>query len=41
MKGGIMCLVVETSNCKFKFLDSMKLIMGSLKKLCKSFNVPE
>lgn len=41
MKGGIMSLVVETENCKMKFLDSMKMIMGPLNKLCKSFKVPE
>ena len=41
MKGGIMCLKVETENCNIVFLDTAKLIVGSLDKLCKSFEVPE
>ena len=41
MKGGIMSLQVETENCNVAFLDTAKLIMGSLDKLCKSFKVPE
>lgn len=41
MKGGIMCLEIETEKCHIKFLDTAKLVMGSLDKLCKSFKVPE
>lgn len=41
MKGGIMCLQLETENCKFKFVDSFKMIQGSLDELCESYNVPE
>ena len=41
MKGGIMSLIVETENCSIAFLDSAKIIMGSLDILCKSFKVPE
>ena len=36
-----MSLIVETENCSIAFLDSAKIIMGSLDKLCKSFKVPE
>tara|TARA_Y100000287_G_scaffold147421_1_gene122415 strand:- start:17 stop:142 length:126 start_codon:yes stop_codon:yes gene_type:complete len=41
MKGGIMNLKIETENCNIVFLDSAKIIMGSLDILCKSFKVPE
>ena len=41
MKGGIMCLKVETENCVISFLDTSKLIMGTLSKLCESFKVPD
>lgn len=41
MKGGIMSLKIEAENCNIVFLDTAKLIMGSLNKLCTSFKVPE
>lgn len=41
MKGGIMTITVESENNVIKFIDSMKMIIGSLNKLCKSFKVPE
>ena len=36
-----MSLKVSTENCNFTFLDTAKIVIGSLDKLCKSFNVPE
>lgn len=41
MKGGIMSLKIECENCNIVFLDTAKLIMGSLLELCKSFKVPK
>ena len=40
MKGGIMSLRVSTENCNINFVDTAKIVIGSLAKLCKSFEVP-
>lgn len=41
MKGGIMCLSIETNNCQIKFIDSKKYVNGKLIDLCKTFKVPQ